>query len=101
MDDGLRNVRGRCAYWEKRLALEPRPQRRRELERQAWTEIVRLAIQHGNRAQGITALHELVDRLMVEEELRQHGVTLPATASRRQKSKRARAAKGGHSKATA
>ena len=101
MDDSLRSLRGRCAYWEKRIELEPRPQRRRELERQAAAEIVRLAIQYGNRAQGITALHELVDRLMVEEELRQHGVTRPATASRRQKSKRARVAKGERSKGTA
>ena len=101
MDDSLRSMRGRCAYWEKRIELEPRPQRRRELERQAAAEIVRLAIQYGNRAQGITALQELVGRLLIEEELRWHGVTPPTIALRPRRSKRARVAKGGRSKGTA
>ena len=98
--DGLRELRGRCAYWEKRLELEPRPQRRRELERQAAAEIVRFAIQYGNMTQGITALQEQVNHLLIEVELRQHGVTLPLPASRPPKSRRARAVKVGRGKGT-
>lgn len=98
--DGLRSLRGRCAYWEKRIELERAPQRRRELERQAWAEALHLVIQNGHSALGITALHELVNHLMVQTELRQHGVTLPRDASRQRKSKSVRVAKGGRSKGT-
>jgi hypothetical protein len=85
MFDGLRNVRARCAYWEKRIALEPKVMRRRELARMAAAEIVRLVIQFSSSVLTMTALHELVNRFMVETELRQHGVALPTTASRQKK----------------
>ena len=53
MSEGLKAVRGRCAYWEKRIALEPKLPRREELARMAWAEIVRLAIRHGTMAHGL------------------------------------------------
>jgi len=85
MFEGLRSLRARCAYWEKRIELEKRESRRRELSRMAGAEIVRLAIQCGSGFLKMEELHELTGRLMVELELRQHGVSLPTTASRPKK----------------
>jgi len=62
MFDGLRSVRARCAYWEKRIELEPKVMRRRELAKMAWAEIMRLVIHHGSAAHGLTALQEVMQQ---------------------------------------
>jgi len=95
MFDGLRSVRARCAYWEKRIELEPRVMRRRELAKMAWAEIMRLVIHHGSEAHGLTALQEVMQQSFAVA-LR-HSASLPKKPARR----RARAVAGGRSKATA
>jgi hypothetical protein len=94
MFDGLRSVRARCAYWEKRIELEPKVMRRRELAKMAWAEIMRLVIHHGGEAHGLTALQEVMQQSFAVA-LR-HSASLPTKPARR----RARAAAGGRFKGT-
>lgn len=95
MLDGLRAVRARCAYWEKRIELDPRVMRRRELAKMAWAEIMRLVIHHGSEAHGLTALQEVMQQSFAVA-LR-HSASRPKKRTRR----RARVAAGNRSKAIA
>lgn len=47
-DLGLMQVRARAAYWQKRIQLEKKEARRRELEQQAWAELTYLVLHHGS-----------------------------------------------------
>lgn len=48
-DLGLMQVRARAAYWQKRIQLEKKEARRRELEQQAWAELTYLVLHLGGQ----------------------------------------------------
>jgi hypothetical protein len=112
--DTLRNLRGRAAYWEKRIELEKGERKKQQLEIFAVAELARLIIREGMRVYGVG--YSKVFEQVVEQQFaiarQQHsmessgstvfGASDPTTASRRKMSKsaRARAAREGRSRAT-
>lgn len=99
----LAELRGRIAYWEKRIALEQTEKRKQQLEVFALAELARLVVREGLRVYGVT--HCQVFKQVVEQQFllvrQQQDVDTatsqvfagspPRTGSRRKKLKRPRA----------
>lgn len=111
--EALRNLRGRAAYWEKRIELEQGVMRKRQLEVFAIAELARLVIREGMRVYGerSTVFEQVVEQqfaLARQDKSMDSAVAaafagpVPKTASRRKMSKaaRARAVREGRSRAT-
>jgi hypothetical protein len=103
----LAQLRGRIAYWEKRIELEKTERRKQQLEVFAVAELARLIVREGMRAYGV--VHSPTFAQVVEQEFRiiRQGQRVdmatsqmfegspPPTGSRRKKLKRPRARAAG------